>query len=348
MRLPSFLVVACVLGAFSFASLAARSNRGSRAVVFTEPILAIHADSLTDYKLSGASNFQDIQLDYGNRGVRIEGSVQARPLFPMAFAGNPFESAWSGAGNQNGLRLDIGGYSPQEVDISLPSKGPAWPIGRSYNARQVDSSGTARVSQGIQGTNRFQDSRPEIALYKVNGSAGADHDDDILYLIYRADAFIEFQRVNGTKTFKATNGAAGSFVQDTSPDVWVFTDMGGVEYTFFGFNTAKTLANGQLWKIEDNNGDVAYVGHATSDTTAVSDGFDASGKITTAYDGSGRRFTYTYTTLDGTDRLTQVKAEVNDSGWQMVAQVDYDYYSSETYGDAGALKLVTINEQQTD
>ena len=347
MRSFSFLKIVCVLGVSSLASYAALSPRKP---VFAPPILEIHADSLTDYKLSGASNFQDIQLDHGNRGVRIEGSIQAGPLFPMAFAGNPFESAWSVSGSQNGLRLDTGAYSPQDLDISLPSDGPGWPIGRSYNARQVDSSGTARNSNGPQGHNWFQDSRPELVSYRVNGELGANDDDDLFYLIYRADAFIEFKRIPGSgKTFRATNGAAGALLlNDGIPVTYEFTDMGGVVYTFFGFNTAKAGANGQLWKIEDNNGDVAYVGHETNAATAVTNGFDSAGQITTAFDGSGRRFTYTYTTLDSVDRLTQVKAEVDNGGWEMVGQVDYEYYSTETYGDPGALKLVTITEPQTD
>ena len=246
---------------------------------FTDPILEIHADSLTDYKLSSASNWQDVQLSHENRGVRIEGAVQARALFPMAFAGNPYESAWRGTTDLNGLRLDRGHFAAQDVDIALPSAGPAWPIGRSYNARQEDSGGAYRNSDGPQGKNWFQDSRPEIALYQVNGSGGAGHADDVLYLIYRADAFIEFKRVSASsKTFKATNGAAGSFVGEVgSPSTYTFTDMGGVRYVFFGFDTAKTGANGQLWKIIDNNDDVAYVGDATTASTAVTNGFDSNG-----------------------------------------------------------------------
>ncbi len=344
MRSFSYLKIVCVLSASSLASLAAFSPNTP---AFTDPILEIHADSLTDYKLSSASNFQDIQLDHGNRGVRIEGTLQARPLFPMAFAGNPFESAWSGAGNQNGLRLDTGAYSPQDVDIALPSDGPGWSIGRSYNARQVDGSGTARNSDGPQGKNWFQDSRPEIQLYMVNGSGGAKDANDVLYLIYRADAFIEFRRVSASSDdFKATNGAAGSIEYTAgSPDTYVFTDMGGVKYTFFGFDTAKAGADGQLWKITDNNGDSAYVGHETVAATAVTDGFDADGRITTAYDGTGRDYTYTYTLLDGTKRLTKVRADYNS---ERVAVVEYSYYGNETYGDAGALKMVKVIEDLTD
>lgn len=59
-------------------------------------------------------------------------------------------------------------------------------------------------------------------------------------------------------------------------------------------------------------------------------GYDASGRMTTAYDSAGRKYTYTYTQLDSVYRLTQVKAEKNTGSWVMVAQADYAYYSNES------------------
>ena len=86
------------------------------------------------------------------------------------------------------------------------------------------------------------------------------------------------------------------------------TDQHGVEYTFFGFDDDSDPAKGQLWKIEDNAANVAYVGHATTGSTAITSGFDSSGRITTAYDATGRRFSYTYTTLNSLDLSQPVNA----------------------------------------
>ncbi len=113
-------------------------------------------------------------------------------------------------------------------------------------------------------------------------------------------------------------GAAGVFksVPDTGagPDTYVFTDQNGDELTFFAFDNDSGVAKGQLWKIADPAGNVAYVGDSTTATTAISNGYDAGGRILKAYDSADRRFTYTYTTLDSVVRLTQVKAETKTSG----------------------------------
>ena len=92
---------------------------------------------------------------------------------------------------------------------------------------------------------------------------------------------------------------------------------------------------------------------STTASTAISDGYSATGRIEKAYDSADRRFTYTY---DGsTDRLTEVVAETKTGGtWASptgvsdVALVSYEYYGAETYGDAGDLKLVTRETPLTD
>jgi hypothetical protein len=84
------------------------------------------------------------------------------------------------------------------------------------------------------------------------------------------------------------------------------------------------------------------------------------GTSSKAYDSSAsneRRYTYTYTTLDSVDRLTQVKAEVKTGGtWdgtptgvREVGRVDYSYYSNtDSEGEAGDLKVVTVTLPLTD
>lgn len=179
----------------------------------------------------------------------------------------------------------------------------------------------------------------------------ATDSNDILYLIGGADRFSEYKRVNtpvhgvGT-TYKAVNGASGVFKYEagagSEPDTYTLHDQEGNEIVFFGFDADSGVAAGQLWKITDMAGNVAYVGNSSTASTAISSGYDASGRMTTAYDSAGRKYTYTYTQLDSVYRLTQVKAEKNTGSWVMVAQADYAYYSNESYGDIGDLKQVTI------
>ena len=313
-------------------------------------ILEVYADSLTTYQ-AGLSGVQGVMPRVEQRGVNLDGSPRAGSTFQMAVAGNPFENVWTGhAAMHNGIRLDTGTWAPTEVDIALPAPGFRWVIGRTYNARQ-DNSGQFD-SDGYQGRNWFQTSQPEIVLYD-----DADNSKDVVYMVFGADRYAEFQRVNSTSNqFKGKNGAAGVFdYQSGTPDLYVYTDQVGMEFTFLGFNTSGNAADGQLWKIEDAASNVAYVGDSSSASTAVSSGYDSSGRITYAYDSADRRYTYTYTTLDSVDRLTQVKVETKTGGtWASptglaeVSKVDYTYYTSETYGDIGDLKTVELTTPLSD
>src|SRR5690606_22891251 len=88
----------------------------------------------------------------------------------------------------------------------------------------------------------------------------------------------------------------------------------------------------------------AYVG-STTKSQAISAGYDADGRIAVAFDADGRRYSYTYQTLDSVKRLTQVKAEVNSGSWTEIGRVDYTYYASAdadlAHGSPGDLKLVS-------
>ncbi len=153
------------------------------------------------------------------------------------------------------------------------------------------------------------------------------------------------------------NGSAGvvSFTAASGgePETYKLVDQHGTETTFFGFDTNAGAAKGQVWKIVDAEGNTAFVGDATTASTAITNGYTAQGRISKAYDSADRRFTYTY---DGTTyRLTEVKAETKTGGtWSSptglaeVAKVNYEYYGDETYGDSGALKLVEVTTPLTD
>ncbi|MBK9189246.1 MAG: hypothetical protein IPM33_09860 [Phycisphaerales bacterium] len=266
-------------------------------------------------------------------------------------AGNPFESGQAGEA-LGSIRLATGTYSPMEVDLAFPAQVP-WVVGRTFNARQADSGGTHFDSNGYQGKNWFQISQPEIRLYDADSTPSTKQAADLIYLVYGADRYVEFQRTdNDANTFRGVNGAAGVFTYEAgSPDLYVYTDQQGNRTYFFGGNTASDRANWQVWKFVDPAGNTAYVGHATTASSAVSDGYNADGTISKAFDSSGRRYCYSYTTIDDDSRLDRVTAEINaEGGWgdcgseTLVGKVEYDYYSAsdQTHGPAGHLKLVTV------
>jgi hypothetical protein len=321
-------------------------------LVAADQILQAYSATLTTY-LAAKTLVQGVKPRPEQRGVNLDGSLRKGSTHPIALAGNPFESAWRGSAELNNVRLDTGTWSPTQIDISLPAIVP-WVIGRSYNARQDDSG--LFNSDGMNGANWFQCSAPEIKLYVDAGN----HANDVLYCAYRADAYVEFQRISsGSDTYKSRNGAAGVFVRSGSgPEIWTWTDQVGTEITFLGFDTTSHHYDGQLWKVKfPDAGKEAFVGSTSSASAAISaNGWDSAGRILVAYDSSSRRFTYAYQTLDSVVRLTQVKAESKDlgsswsspTGLKTLATVDYDYYTNEQNGDPGDLKYVTLTTPMSD
>ncbi|NOT31472.1 MAG: hypothetical protein HOP15_13575, partial [Planctomycetes bacterium] len=272
-------------------------------------------DSLFTMKVTTPTPVQDVLPILFQRGVQLDGSLRAAPQQPpMVVAANPFEDAWR-APSIGGIDLVTGAFELQEVDIALPASVP-WVVGRSNNARQ-ESSGTHRTSNSYQGRNWFQTSQPEIAFYD-----DATNSKDMVFLFYGADRFSEYKRVDSTgPTFRGVNGASGVFKHVAGdPDTYTLTDQHGNELVFIGFDTEAYGAAGQLWKITDPAGNVAYVGDSASPSAAIDQaggytkGYDSSGRMKKAYDSADRRFSYTYTTLDSVVRLTQVKAETKTGG----------------------------------
>ena len=307
-------------------------------------ILEVYNATLTTY-LADETAVHDVRPRAIQRAVNLEGSLRAGAAWGLAINGSPFGSQWSGTRRIGDVDLLTGGFSAFEVDLTLPAKMP-WVVGRSYNGQQRDENDDHRHSDGYQGRNWFQISQPEIVLYSHDEDP---HAQDVLYIVFGADRYIELKR-QGTSgaalnTFKAVNGAAGVAVRTPAsggqPELYTYFDQVGTRVVFFGFEDASG-AEGQIWQLIGTDGSVAYVGHATTASTAISSGYSG-GRITTAFDSSGRRYSYTYTSIDGTQRLTQVKAEKNDSGWVTVGQVDYSYYtnSDSTHGVSGSLKMVT-------
>jgi len=314
-------------------------------------ILEVYNDSLITYLPSAASAVQDIRPLANQRGVNLDGSLRAGSTLGLHLNGNPLGgggAAWSAQQRMSGVRLDIGTYDASDVDLALPAEVP-WVIGRSYNARQLTSGNAARHSSGYQGEDWFQSSQPEIVYF-----TGATGDKDVIYLIYGADRYIELKRQGlSSNEFKTVNGAAGVMVfaagTTGQPDTYTYYDQVGTQVVFLGFDADAGAAAGQIWKVIATDGEMAYVGDATTGSTAVSAGYDGSGRILKAYDSSDRRFSYTYSSINGATRLTQVLAQTKSggtwaspSGLATVGTVDYEYYATgaTTYGDNGYLKQV--------
>lgn len=313
-------------------------------------ILEISSDSLTTY-LAAKSHVQDAKPRAEQRAVNLDGSLREGSTLPLGIQGNPFENAWRGEVKSNGVRLDTGTWAPLEVDLSLPAT-VRWTVGRTFNARAENSG--QYDSNGYQGWNWFQTSQPEIVLYD-----DATDTKDTLYLVLGADRYIGFVRTgNGSDTYKAKNGAAGAFLRTSgSPDTWAYYDPNGMVATFFGFNTTDADHAGQFWRIANANGDTAYVGDSSTASTAISNGYDADGRISKAWDSADQRYTYSYSssTIGGVKRLESVVVETKSGGtWASPSgltergRVEYTFYGDESYGDAGDLKTATVTLPLTD
>jgi RHS repeat-associated protein len=331
----------------------------------TEPdaILEIQSASLTSYLPTASTSMQGVRPRIGQRGAQLDGALRKGNPWGLAMNGNPLVVSSGSSARAGGIDVGNGTAEIFDVDLRLPSKGISWVIGRTYNARQVDSGGTHQDSSGYQGKNWAQMSNPELVLYDADSNTGTKQATDYLYLVYGADRYLEFKRTAAnSENFRATNGGAGviQHVPDTGsePGYYMYVDQGGNELFFFDsepFGSADAgSAAMQLWKMVDPAGNVAYFGDPTTASTAITNGY-LSGKPSVAIDASDRRYSYTY---DGSSRLTRVKVETKTGGtWfssptglATVGQVDYTYYTSDgdTYGDNSDLKLVEINEPLTD
>ena len=314
-----------------------------------DQFLEIHNASLTTYVPSAKSNIQDLRPQVEQRGVNLDGTLRAGSTHAMALAGNPAGSLWRGSQTLSGVRLDTGAFVINDIDMSFPAAVP-WVVGRTYNGLQKTSGGSHYASSGFQGKNWSSDLAPELVWHDDDGNSGTEEAADMVYLLYGADRYIEFRRGDDTgtgdssDTFQAVNGAAGAIVITTDaegPDLATYYDQNGNRMVFFWLDdvedtpAAKQFA---LWKKIDTAGNVAYIGHATNASTALS-GYTAGGAPKTLFDSTGRKFTCTYSS----GMLTQVKAEVNSGGWVEVGKVDYSYYvNADAYGEDDDLKLVTV------
>jgi RHS repeat-associated protein len=341
------------------AALSLLLHQGARA----DQILQLNSDSLTTYKATSSTAQHLLRPNVLQRGVGVDGSARASGGYAWAFAGNPFGDAVSPVYRVGDVSLVTGGYSPTDVDLALPAPGGARVvIGRTYNGRQETNAGAHVDSNGIQGYNWQQLSMPELRI-----ATDADHSKDVVYLVYGADRYLEFQRTDSSSDYyQGRNGTAGVLkrVQVTDDDFgddldyFIYYDQNGTRTYFLGTLNLYNFS-GQFWMIVDTAGNTTYVGDPSTPGLAIANGFDSYGHISTLYDAAGRRYTYTYSgsPIASNYRLQQVKAETktggtwaSPSGLATVGQVDYGYYTSTTndQGQAGDLKLVTVTTPLTD
>ena len=319
----------------------------------TNPALLLHNDSLTTYKVTAKTPVQDARpAAVAFRVAYIDGAARTGAGLGMSLAANPAGGVgWSGRGRgPGGILLGTGTYEATTVDLSLPARGgSAWGVMRSHCPRQKDSVGNYYPSQGPFGDNWFHMSQPEIQLYD-----DADNALDMVYVITSGSGHGEYKRSgSSSNVYRGVNGTAGIVFYEQNqtngePDTYTLYDEDSTRFVFFGFDGDASPCAGQFWKKIDPAGNTAYVGHATTGSTAISQGYNANGKIIKAYDGEARLYEYTISS----GRYTKCEVKV-DSGSGYVAtgyKVDYTYYTS-TETDKGTtndLKTVKITTPMSD
>ncbi|MCB9609437.1 MAG: hypothetical protein H6716_22790 [Polyangiaceae bacterium] len=317
--------------------------------VLSSAVLRISTDSLTDYLPTAGTAAQDLCLADEHRGVGMNGV----PLLPaphgLMMGANPIESGGSCSSSRvlNGVDLVTGVFTDTQVYMNLPTLGSAWSIGATYSS--ASSCGSA--SDGYQGKNWATFSAPEV-VYEDRGTAGPTAE-DFLYIVYGADRYVEFQRDGTSAFFLGVNGAGGVVEHNTTDSEYIYYDILGTEARFFAPDHATTKVRGQLWKVTSGNERVCSVGSVPTARTRANAiaAFDASGRPTVVFDGSGRRFTYDYTS----GRLDSVVAEIDPNGdgdWsdvEVCGQVDFSYYGgSDSQGSTGDLGFVKVTTPVND
>ncbi|MCA3006212.1 MAG: RHS repeat protein, partial [Phycisphaerales bacterium] len=226
----------------------------------------------------------------------------------------------------------------RDVQIALPAHVP-WVVGVAYSNAQSAAGG----SNGPQGWNWQQLSQPELVRRQANaGQWGAG---DAILLVY-GGRYAEYWRQNALNpVLVGVNGTGGGirlWTATTSGGSYEMVDVldtKGWKATFWGWGNVPAGLRGQLWRIENEGGQRAYVGHPTDPGLAAAQGFNASGLLATAYDSAGRRYTYSYTVgaVGGRVRLSSVVAAAQSGGqWVEVQRAEYRYWGNSEFAWGGS------------
>ncbi len=269
---------------------------------------------------------------------------------------------------------------PHDWDTDpLPAVQPVM-CGSSFNGQQQEpacagATAAATNSNGIQGYNWFQDSRPELSVQAVVGALPGEP--DRAYIYTSASGLLSFERQSGSsETFIGVNANSGAVVHHAREsgaevDTYEYRNRQGQTFTFFGSDvSSSTYAGvaGQLWKVSNATGgsgsSMAYASttQGTTTMTAAIAAFEQDGsghrtpRVQTLFDSAGRKFTYMYTTgessptIGGAVRLRSIEVTVlSGSTWTPVTKAEYAYYTTATtvgspavtIGLAGDLKSIT-------
>lgn len=343
---PVFLASSFLI-ALQADGLANAQGLGGGTAITPESILTIDNVTVDSYQ-AAASLVQNILPLVSQRGTGLDGSLRSDAPFGWTVNANPFAHEWNDhARYRNDIMLETGRYSPTEIDLELPAPGFSWTVGRTYS---VNDAGLP--SAGYQGDNWQQISQPEVVYAPAGGV------NDRIYLVYGADRFVEFKRLDATSSvYRGVNGASGAIVSESSGDhdVLVYWDQHGMRSTFFdprdysnaiSDDSGAHVGFGQLWKIVDAAGNAAFVGDEIDPAAAIAAGYDGEGQMLKAFDSAGRKYSYTYSLLSGSTMLTSVEAFIDDgaSGWKTTgAKVEYTYHTGAhtDRGQAGYLRKAT-------
>jgi RHS repeat-associated protein len=273
--------------------------------------------------------------------TNIDGSLAKSPMWALSTHANPWQDGLLRVGAEGFICLKDGAFSPTEIDLSFPTKGPAIPVGRTFDFSGSGASSNAQP----QGVNWHQSAWPELV-----------RDGTDLYIVFGGDRFLGFRNTNladPTDTFRGVNGAAGAVVVRTvdengfQGDIYTYHDGAGNRVEFFGsgFAANGVPLNGRMWRVVDAAGKTAHVGNSASASGNVADaigtGFDTSGRVVAMLDGGGRRFLFSYSG----PRLSMVTVE---AGTLVLGVVEYSYYgNNDPNGSEGDLKQVAVRTRMS-
>jgi RHS repeat-associated protein len=268
---------------------------------------------------------------------------------------------WSGRDIYQGNELSTGAVTSTGRDLVLSAPGFSWPVVRVYHdAGDKPASAVGEDQLLGRGWNLTGQQRLFFIDHLFNDQL------DLLYVVEPGNGYTAFQRNGATSnTFQAIGGARGIAVVSVSngSEIVSVYDATGVRVDFFGRIAPTSGSKWRLWRITDTAGNAAYVGDPGGNhSDAATAGYDSAGRLLRAFDSAGRRYDYTYSTFDSVTRLIKVDARIltsgsdwdSTSGTQIVARVEYDYYSTgqpEDHvegGDPGMLKAVRVTRPLTD
>lgn len=270
---------------------------------------------------------------------------------------------------------------PEDRDADLPTDGPGVSMGLSHSGgagvvcghdcewdkefceRSAGSDpvepevgincmapGNRADHEGSLGSNWSMAGRPSARIF--SDGAGSR----FVRIIYSPTHMLTFKETpQNSGVYHGVNGTRGAVEQKVvnSMNILEHRDQKSNVYSFFGDNGSSYASyKGELWKVEDSDGDSAtlkraYTGHPTdptlaASTTGTSAGFEASGagvRVKKMFDSSGRRFTFSYSSIKLWDnsstadlvRLSSVVVDrpVGSGAFTEVVRRDFTYYTPE-------------------